>query len=97
MRAWAHPSLGPIDLIPRKLCPKKVWQHFYDPGEHWERVCAVDVAVMRRETEAIVGTARATARELPRLAGERWRRARDLLVAHHDGNYAPAYFSEMSS
>jgi hypothetical protein len=97
MSAWTHPSLGPIELIPPKLCPKKVWQHFYDPHEHWERVCAVDVAAMRREAEAIVGAARATARELPRLAGERWRRSRDLLVAHHAGTYAPAYASEMSS
>lgn len=97
MSAWRHPSLGPIDLIPLNLCPKKVWQHFYDPGEHWERICAVDVAAMRLEAEVIVGAARATARELPRLAGERWRQARGLLVAHHDGNYAPTYSSEMCS
>lgn len=97
MSTTTHPSLGPIELIPPKLCPKKVWQHFYDAGEHWERVCAVDVAAMRREAEAIVGVARATERELPQLAGERWRRASDLLVAHHDSTYAPAYSAEMSS
>lgn len=97
MSAWTHPSLGPIELIPRKLCPKKVWQHFYDPGEHWERVCDVDVAAMRLEAEDVVGAARASARALPLLAGARWRRARDLLVAHHNGTYGPAYSSEMSS
>src|SRR5690606_40432115 len=64
MSAWTHPSLGPIELIPPKLCPKKVWQHFYDPGEHWERVCAVDVAVMRREAEVTVGAARSEERRV---------------------------------
>lgn len=97
MSAWTHPSLGPIELIPRKLCPKKVWQHFYDPDEHWERICSSDVAAMRLEAEYIVGAGRASASALPLLAGGRWRRARELLVAHHDGTYAPAYSSEMSS
>lgn len=97
MSAWRHPSLGPIDLIPRRLCPKKVWQHFYDAGEHWERICAVDVATMRLEAEGIVGFTRAVERELPRLAGEQWRRTKALLVAHHDEIYGPAYSSEMSS
>jgi len=32
MSGWTHPSLGPIEPIPPKLCPKKVWQHFYDAG-----------------------------------------------------------------
>lgn len=97
MNAWTHPSLGPIEFIPRRLSPKKVWQHFYDPGENWGRVCAADVASMRRDAEGVVGVARASEDALPRLAGERWRRARDLLVAHHDATYAPAYSSEMSS
>ncbi len=97
MSAWTHPSLGTIELIPPKLCPKKVWQHFYDEDEHWERVCAVDVAALRLEAEAIVGASRATARDLPRLGVERWRWARDLLVAHHASDYGPAYAKEMSS
>lgn len=97
MSAWTHPLLGPIDLIPPNLCPKKVWQHFYDPHEHWERVCSADIAAMRHEAEDIIGAARAREGTLPPLPGERRRRARALLVAHHDAAYAPAYSSEMSS
>ena len=97
MSAWKHPSLGPIELIPRKLCPKKVWKHFYDSHEHWERVCTIDVASMRLQAEDIVGTARVNEPNLPRLAGDQWRRVRDILVSHHESTYAPAYSSEMSS
>lgn len=97
MSAWKHPSLGLIYPIPPKLCPKKVWQHFYDPGEQWGRLSGVDVASLRGEAEAIVGAPRARDCELPRLAGARLRRTRDLLVGHHDGHYMPAYSSEMSS
>ncbi|MCB0221589.1 MAG: hypothetical protein KDH09_17960, partial [Chrysiogenetes bacterium] len=95
MSAWKHPLLGPIDLIPPNLCPKKVWRHLYDRHEHWERVCKADIAAMRRDAEKILGVARASRCELPSLAGER--QARELLVAHHDATYAPAYSSEMSS
>ncbi len=97
MSAWTHPSLGPIELIPPKLCPKKVWRHFYDSDEHWERVCAADVASMRRDAEDIVGVARESERMLPHLPTEQWWRTKELLLAHHDGTYAPAYTSEMSS
>lgn len=97
MSAWTHPSLGSIELIPRKLCPRKVWAHFYDLREHWERLCTVDVASMRLEAEHIVGAARASQSVLPPLAGEQSHRAMDLLLSHHDGTYAPAYASEMSS
>jgi hypothetical protein len=97
MKVWTHPSLGPIEPIPPTLCPKKVWQHFYDPGERWERVCAVDVAVMRHDTETVAGIVRSSNYTLPRLDGERWRRTRELLVAHHESAYAPTYSSELSS
>ena len=97
MKAWTHPSLGSIELIPRRLRPKKVWQHFYDAGEHWERVCNADVVALRGQAEAAVGVVRARKSDLPQLSAERWRRARDLLTSHHDANYAPAYREEMSS
>ena len=97
MSAWTHPSLGPIGFIPQKSCPLKVWKHFYAPSEHWERVCTVDVAAMRSQTEVIVGATRGTAQTLPRLEKGQWRRARELLVEHHDGHYAPTYYAERSS
>lgn len=97
MSAWTHPSLGPIDLIPPNLRPEKVWKHFYDPHEHWERVCSADIAAMRLDAEDIIGAARAGGDSLPPLPAERRRRAMALMVAHHDATYAPAYLSEMSS
>lgn len=95
MSAWTHP--GPIDRIPENLCPKKVWRHFYDPHEHWERICRIDIAALRSQAEDVVGATRASAQELPSLDSERWRRAKALLTADHDDAYAPAYGAELSS
>lgn len=97
MSAWHHPTLGPIELIPRNLCAKKVWQHFYDAHEHWERLCDVDVAALRLKAENLIGTARANNSTLPQAAMQHRPQARDLLVSHHDSNYAPAYSAELAS
>ncbi len=94
----AHPLPKQIELMPLKLRPSKVWKHFYDPHERWDRICATDIESMRREAEVIVGIAREEKRELPRLPDEQqWWLARDLLVEHHDRAYGPTYDSEMRS
>ena len=95
MTAWKHPRLGAIDLMPPGLRPKKVWQHFYDEAEYWDRLCDEDVAPFRGEAESIVGLRRQDRQALPRLDGARWHRARDLMVRHHDAFYALAYRAEM--
>ncbi|MBI2893924.1 MAG: hypothetical protein HYY06_10260 [Deltaproteobacteria bacterium] len=97
MAAWKHPALGPIELMPLKLRPAKVWRHFYDMGEHWERICEGEIGPMRGETEAVVGVVRAEHYELPQIDRVRWHRARNLLVSHHDAIYGPAYAAEMAS
>lgn len=97
MTDWRHPRLGPIELIPPKQRPKKVWKHFYNAAEHWERLCERDVAPMREETEGILGVRRAGREELPRMDKPRWRRARNILQSHHDAAYAPVYRAEMAS
>jgi hypothetical protein len=97
MRVWTHPSLGPIEFIPEDRSPKKVWQHFYDRDEHWERLCDADVAAMRCHAEKFLGMTRAEGETLPPLRGAQGRRARELLLAHHDESYAPAYSTEMAA
>lgn len=97
MRPWAHPKLGRIELLPPELQPKKVWAHFYDPAEHWERLTTHDVAGMRGEAERVVGVSRAAQAGLPRLGARRWGPARRLLQEHHDRAYGPAYLAEMAS
>ena len=97
MATWKHPMLGPIDIIPLKMRPKKVWQHFYDAAEHWERICDQDVEALRSETEAILGVRRVESPALPQLSQQRWPRGRGLLLHHHDAGYAPTYLAEMAS
>lgn len=97
MSSSKHPTIGPIEPLPRGLQPAKVWKHFFDQSQHWERLCGQDVASMRREAEAIVGIQRSNRAALPRMDRERRHRARDLLGRHHDAAYAPAYQAEMSS
>lgn len=97
MPAWKHPTLGPVEYIPPKMRPAKVWKHFYDEAQHWERLCGQDVGPMRAEAEAVARILRVDHDALPRMEGERWRRGRDLLVRHHDAAYAPAYQTEMAS
>lgn len=95
--SWVHPELGPIDPLPVKLRPKKVWKHFYLAEEHWERLCGQDVAAMRREGEAAIGATRAEHDELPSVGPEREDKARALLLRHHDVAYGPAYRVEMEA
>ena len=97
MSTWTHPALGPIELIPPEHGPKKVWKHFYDVAEHWERICEQDVAAMRSAGEAVVGVRREDYYALPWMDAERWREGRALLLGHHDTAYAPTYLSEMAS
>ena len=97
MASWKHPILGPINLIRRKWRPKKVWKHFYDAAEHWERLCDHDVGALRSQTEAILQVKRAVKCELPWIEQERWPLGRDLLLSHHDAGYAPIYLTEMAS
>ncbi|MDP2270500.1 MAG: hypothetical protein Q8K32_07175 [Archangium sp.] len=97
MPAWKHPSLGPVEPIPPKMRPAKVWKHFYDEAEHWERLCRQDVGPMRAEAEAIGGILRVDQDALPGMEGQRLRQGRDLLVRHHDAAYGPAYQTEMAS
>jgi len=97
MRPWMHPKLGRIEPIPPKLQPKKVWAHFYDPAEHWERLTTHHLTGMRSAAERIVGSSRAACPGLPRLGA----RLRDpvyrLLQEHHELAYGPAYLAEMAS
>jgi hypothetical protein len=97
MSSWKHPTLGPIEPLPREMQAAKVWKHFYDQSQHWERICERDVASMRREAEAVVGIQRDSRTTLPLMDRKRWDRTRDLLGRHHDAAYAPAYQAEMSS
>ena len=97
MSSWKHPTLGPIEPLPRGMRAAKVWKHFYDQSEHWERLCGRQVASMRREAEAVVGIQRAGHELLPPMDRKRWERTRDLLGRHHGAAYAPAYQAEMSS
>jgi hypothetical protein len=94
---WRHPKLGPIEPIPPKRRPRKVWKHFYNAAERWDRLCEHHVAGMCEETEGIVGVRRAGREELPRMDEARWRRARSILQSHHDAAYAPVYRAEMAS
>jgi hypothetical protein len=89
--------IGPIEPLPREMRPAKVWKHFYNQSQHWERICERDVASMRREAEAVVGIQRDHREVLPLMDRKRWARTRDLLGRHHDAAYAPAYQAEMSS
>jgi hypothetical protein len=94
---WRHPTLGPIEFIPPEQRPKKVWKHFYNEAEYWERICEQHVAPMREETEGIIGVRRAGSEELPRMDEARWGRARNILQSHHNAAYAPVYRAEMAS
>lgn len=97
MKGWKHPRLGRIDPLSTDAQPHKVWKHFYDEAEHWERLCDTDVASLRGESERIVGEHRERESALPRMSPKKFRRAKKLLKRHHDDFYARIYGSEMMS
>ena len=94
MTPWKHPTLGWIEQIPVGLQPKKVWKHFFDEAEHWERLCDADVAGLRGECERRLGISRSAQRELPpdsrHLVQGPLRRA-------HDEGYGLVYLQEIAS
>ena len=99
MTFWRHPCLGPIEVMPENMRPKKVWKHFYEPREHWERLCGLDVAMMRAETEAVLDIQRdnSNCEEIPHVDGRRWRQVKMLVQRHHDEGYGEVYLREMAS
>lgn len=97
MTSWRHPRLGEIQSLPRHLQPKKTWKHLYDTAEHWERLCGLDVAIIRSAAEAALGVRRSDHLELPWVDGERWSLGRPLLLEHHRAGYMPTYLEEMAS
>lgn len=95
MNGWRHPRFGHIDAIGAGKRPKKVWKHFYNARECWERICQYPVATMRAEAEREAGIDRADSEALPddRSGGA----FRELLMRHHDEAYALVYMEEMAS
>jgi hypothetical protein len=77
--------------------PKKVWKHFHDPAEHWERLAGQDLTGLRLEAEELVGVLRSAQLELPDLPGQRKLRAHEALRRHHDDYYGSIYLTELSS
>src|SRR4051794_9448531 len=77
--------------------PKKVWRHFHDPSEHWERLVGQDLARLRAEADEVVGARRHDQEELLALSGRVKRRAHEVLCRHHDEHYGPIYLAELSS
>lgn len=94
---WVHPTIGAIEPLPRGLQPAKVWKHFYDRAQHWERLCGRDVGAMRYEAEAVVGVRRDEHAELPQMNGKRWRRVGELSAVHHDLAYGPVYMTGIAA
>jgi len=96
MNSWKHPQLGFIDPLADDRALRKVWKHFYDPAEHWERICAENAKSMRIETEKHIGISRAGTSELPNLKGKKRRILQELLMGHHEIGYGPTYQLEMA-
>lgn len=98
MKAWRHPSLGVIEVLPQRLRPRKVWRHLYSRAERWDRVSGEDVEALRREAERVVGVDRNVQRDFPTtLPAARRSRAVKVCARHHDTVYGPAYQSEMAA
>ncbi len=88
---------GKVEAIEERHQPKKVWKHFHDPAEHWERLAGQDLTGLRLEAEELVGVLRSAQLELPDLPGQRKLRAHEALRRHHDDYYGSIYLTELSS
>jgi hypothetical protein len=97
MLSPALTRFGKVEAISAGRQPKKVWKHFHDPAEHWERLAGQDLTGLRLEAEELVGVLRFDQRDLPDLSGQRKRRAHEALRRHHDDHYGPIYLTELSS
>lgn len=81
--------------IPSKAAPKKLWKHFYNPTERWDRLCDVNINAWRQEAEGIIGYTRETHDEPPQVSHKTWARAKPLFREHHESGYMPVYMSEL--
>jgi len=88
---------GKVEAIEVRHQPKKVWKHFHDPAEQWERLAGQDLTGLRLEAEELVGVLRSAQLELPDLPGQRKLRAHEALRRHHDDYYGSIYLTELSS
>lgn len=97
MLSPAITRFGKVEAIEARHQPKKVWKHFHDPAEHWDRLAGQDLTGLRLEAEELVGELRFDQPELPDLSGQRKLRAHEVLRRHHDDYYGPIYLTELSS
>src|SRR5947208_3653517 len=97
MLSPALTRFGKVEAIEARHQPTKVWKHFHDPAEHWDRLAGQDLTDLRLEAEQLVGALRFDRLELPDLSGQRKLRAHEALRRHHDDHYGPIYLTELSS
>ncbi len=69
----------------------KTWKHFFDPREHWERLCNCDTKKLSEKAEVILGS-RQTFLEMPVLTDSaKNRQAQQELEHAHESYYYPLY------
>lgn len=90
--SWRHPQIGLIDPLRKSHQPKKLWKHFYDEAEHWERLCEVDISLLRDKAESILNVRRNERRELSLVSHSFQEHAQQV----HDEHYGRVYMAQMS-